>query len=47
MPLVDYHAGAPAWVTGGSFGPEGGLAASLAMLVAAVAAARWERKAWT
>jgi membrane protease YdiL (CAAX protease family) len=46
MPLVDYHAGAPVWVTGGSFGPEGGLAASGAMLAAAVAAARWERKGW-
>lgn len=46
MPLVDYHAGTPAWVTGGSFGPEGGVAASAAMLFAAFAAARWERKAW-
>lgn len=31
MPYLDYHAGAPAWLTGGTFGPEGGVAATLAV----------------
>jgi uncharacterized protein len=32
-PLYDGHAAGPPWLTGGSFGPEGGLAGSLAVLV--------------
>ena len=44
IPLLDYNAGAPAWLTGGTFGPEGGLAATLALTVAIVAAARWAAK---
>lgn len=41
IPLLDYNAGSPAWLTGGTFGPEGGLAATLALTIAIVAAARW------
>src|SRR5262249_56740175 len=28
MPYIDYRMGSPAWLTGGAFGPEGGLIAS-------------------
>lgn len=43
-PFLDYHPGGPAWLSGGNFGPEGGLLAS-AMLVAAMAAIlRWSRR---
>jgi CAAX protease family protein len=31
LPLINYSAGGPAWLTGGAFGPEGGLTASLAI----------------
>lgn len=41
IPLLDYNAGSPAWLTGGTFGPEGGLAATMALTIAIVAAARW------
>ena len=41
IPLLDYNAGSPAWLTGGTFGPEGGLAATMALTLAIVAAARW------
>ena len=44
IPFIDHHAGAPAWLTGGSFGPEGGLTATIAILAATVVAARWIRK---
>ncbi|MBA2627951.1 MAG: CPBP family intramembrane metalloprotease [Gemmatimonadales bacterium] len=44
IPFIDHHAGAPAWFTGGSFGPEGGLAATLAIAVASVVAWRWAHK---
>jgi hypothetical protein len=40
MPWLDYHPGSPAWVSGGAFGPEGGLTASLVLAVATLAAAR-------
>jgi uncharacterized protein len=33
-PLYDGHATGPAWLTGGAFGPEGGLAGTLAVLLA-------------
>jgi membrane protease YdiL (CAAX protease family) len=36
IPMLDYNAGSPAWLTGGVFGPEGGLAATLALTVAIV-----------
>ncbi len=41
IPMLDYHAGSPVWLTGGSFGPEGGLAATIALTVAIVLTARW------
>ncbi len=44
IPVLDYSAGSPAWLTGGSFGPEGGLAATLALTIAVVAAARRAEK---
>jgi hypothetical protein len=34
IPLLDYEPGEPAWLTGGKFGPEGGLALTIAVLVA-------------
>lgn len=44
IPLLDYHAGSDQWLTGGRFGPEGGLAATIALTLAIVATARWARK---
>ncbi len=44
MPFLDYHTGAPEWLTGGSFGPEGGLLATLTIVGATAAAVRWTRK---
>jgi uncharacterized protein len=41
IPMLDYSAGSPAWLTGGSFGPEGGVAATVALTVAIVLTARW------
>ncbi|HEU5041165.1 MAG TPA: type II CAAX endopeptidase family protein [Gemmatimonadales bacterium] len=41
IPFLDYRAGAPTWLTGGAFGPEGGLAATAALAVAIPLAARW------
>jgi uncharacterized protein len=41
IPLLDYSAGSPAWLTGGSFGPEGGLAATLALTLAIIVTVRW------
>jgi membrane protease YdiL (CAAX protease family) len=44
IPVVDYQAGGPGWLTGGGFGPEGGLLATVALAAGTVAAARWARK---
>lgn len=44
IPMLDYSAGSPAWLTGGTFGPEGGVAATLALTVAILLTARWARK---
>jgi membrane protease YdiL (CAAX protease family) len=44
IPFLDYNAGAPVWLTGGAFGPEGGVAATLALTVAISIAARWAGK---
>jgi hypothetical protein len=44
IPLLDYNAGNPAWLTGGTFGPEGGLAATIALTLAIIVAARWAAK---
>ncbi|MGH7534126.1 MAG: lysostaphin resistance A-like protein, partial [Gemmatimonadales bacterium] len=44
IPFLDYHPGDPAWLSGGQFGPEGGLLATLAITGALLIAARWTRK---
>lgn len=36
VPLLDFDPGGPAWFTGGAFGPEGGVAATLVLAVATV-----------
>ena len=40
MPMLDYIPGGPAWLTGGSFGPEGGLVATIVLLTATVVVVR-------
>jgi uncharacterized protein len=44
IPFIDHHAGSPVWLTGGAFGPEGGLTATIAIAAAIAVAARWTRK---
>lgn len=44
IPFLDYLAGAPVWLTGGAFGPEGGVAATVALTLAIPVAARWAGK---
>ncbi len=44
IPVLDYVPGDPAWLTGGPFGPEGGLASTLALTVAVLVARRWAGK---
>jgi uncharacterized protein len=41
IPFLDYNAGDPAWLTGGSFGPEGGLSSTFALTIAVLVARRW------
>jgi CAAX protease family protein len=41
IPLLDYRSGGPAWLTGGAFGVEGGVAATIALAIAIPIAARW------
>ncbi len=40
LPVLDFLTGGPAWVTGGAFGPEGGLVATVVMLIALAVLAR-------
>lgn len=40
-PLYEPSVGGPAWLTGGPFGPEGGLAGTLAFAIALAAVLRW------
>jgi membrane protease YdiL (CAAX protease family) len=47
IPFIDYRAGEPAWLSGGRFGPEGGLLATAAITVALLIAVRWIRKEQT
>jgi hypothetical protein len=44
IPLFDYHAGQPFWISGGPFGPEGGVLATLALVIALLIARRWTRE---
>ncbi len=44
IPWIDYQPGGPAWLTGGSFGPEGGLLASGALVLMTAAVWNWTRK---
>jgi hypothetical protein len=44
IPYIDYTMGGPAWLTGGAFGPEGGLLGTFAITAAIVVVARWARK---
>lgn len=44
IPFIDYDPGAAAWLTGGAFGPEGGLASTLALTIAVLVARRWAGK---
>ncbi|HEX5005412.1 MAG TPA: CPBP family intramembrane glutamic endopeptidase, partial [Gemmatimonadales bacterium] len=41
IPLVKYLPGSPDWMTGGAFGPEGGILATVAMAGAVFIAWRW------
>lgn len=36
VPALEFHTGRTAWVTGGAFGPEGGIAASVALALALI-----------
>ncbi len=40
IPLIDYHPGQPGWLTGGAFGPEGGVLATLVLAAATIVAGR-------
>jgi CAAX protease family protein len=44
IPFVDYSMGGPEWLTGGAFGPEGGLLSTVAITSAIVLAVQWVRK---
>jgi membrane protease YdiL (CAAX protease family) len=44
IPFIDYDPGAPGWLTGGTFGPEGGLASTLALTIAVLIARHWAGK---
>jgi uncharacterized protein len=44
IPYVDYSMGGPAWLTGGTFGPEGGLLSTLAITSAIIMAVQWVRR---
>jgi len=44
IPLIDYTMRGPSWLTGGAFGPEGGLLGTLTLTAAIVLVMRWVRK---
>jgi uncharacterized protein len=44
IPYLDYEPGQPVWLTGGTFGPEGGLASTIALTLAVLLAKRWAGK---
>jgi membrane protease YdiL (CAAX protease family) len=44
IPLINYQPGGPQWLTGGTFGPEGGVLATAMIVLATAAAWRWSGK---
>lgn len=44
IPYIDYRMGSPVWLTGGAFGPEGGLLATATLAATVVLVALWNRK---
>jgi membrane protease YdiL (CAAX protease family) len=44
IPWLDYRAGDPTWLSGGRFGPEGGLTSTLAITLALLVTLRWARR---
>ncbi|HUR95239.1 MAG TPA: type II CAAX endopeptidase family protein [Gemmatimonadales bacterium] len=44
IPAIDYRTGSPVWLTGGAFGPEGGLLATLTLTATVVLVAQWVRR---
>ena len=44
IPLIDYRAGDPVWLSGGRFGPEGGLLSTGAITGALLIMVRWARQ---
>jgi hypothetical protein len=44
IPFIDYRAGEPVWLSGGHFGPEGGLLATVAITLALLVTVRWARR---
>jgi membrane protease YdiL (CAAX protease family) len=41
VPWLDFHPGLPAWLTGGGFGPEGGLVATVGLMAGVAGVLRW------
>lgn len=41
MPWIDYRPGLPTWLSGGSFGPEGGVLATVVLALAIIVVARY------
>ena len=44
IPYIDYRTGGPGWLTGGAFGPEGGLLATVALTATVALVGQWVRK---
>ncbi|HZA93946.1 MAG TPA: CPBP family intramembrane glutamic endopeptidase, partial [Gemmatimonadales bacterium] len=44
IPFIDYHAGDPTWLSGGRFGPEGGLLGTAALTAALLVMVRLARR---
>ncbi len=44
IPLINFDPGTASWLTGGSFGPEGGVAATVALCIGCIVLARFARK---
>jgi len=41
IPVLEYNPGGPVWLSGGAFGPEGGILASVATIGAIILVSRW------